>query len=480
MRYSLIEIGLPLFVVIVGALAFGRWLADGRRALTATPRVPIAQAQDSGPRPEDVIPPTTTPTPVPATAVTPPTTPPDDTTPAIPVSGAWPRFRGAYSDGISYDRTPLATRWTADGPPRLWTAPLGEGYAGPAVLNGRVYLLDYDASAKQDVLRCFALHDGRELWRSGYASPTGKQHGYSRTVPAVTEHYVVTLGPRCIVSCADAATGKQRWMHDLVAEYGTAVPEWNAGQCPLIEDGRAIIAPGGSALLVAFDCATGEEIWRTPNPDGWKMTHSSILPLTWKGRRLYVYCASGGVVGVDAADGRVLWKTADWVVRTANIPTPVSLGDGRLFLSGGCGAGSKMIRLVDKEGDIAVEELFHKREAEFGAYQQTPIYYNGHIYSVIPNGQLACMSPDGEIRWKSGTAHRYAWNAYTLAGGMLYLLNDRGELSLVTATPRGFSLRGKAKVLDGTELWGPIAIAGRRLLARDLTTMVCLDIGAQP
>ncbi|HOS42901.1 MAG TPA: hypothetical protein PK794_04345, partial [Armatimonadota bacterium] len=59
-------------------------------------------------------------------------------------------------------------------------------------------------------------------------------------------------------------------------------------------------------------------------------------------------------------------------------------------------------------------------------------------------------------------------------------LNDRGELSLVTATPRGFSLRGKAKVLDGTELWGPIAIAGRRLLARDLTTMVCLDIGAQP
>lgn len=472
MRYSFIEIGLPLVAALVGIVLLGQWLHADRQALTPATRPLIAKQQDNGTRPGPVC-----------RKNTPPhraNQPRQASGPATILPGAWPSFRGSYRDGVSYDNTPLATAWPASGPKKLWSVSLGEGYAGPAVLNSRVYLLDYDVDAQQDVLRCFALDDGRELWHTAYTSPVGKQHGISRTTPAVTDKYVVTLGPRCKVLCADAVTGKQRWLHDLVKEYGVTVPEWNAGQCPLIEQDRAIIAPGGSALLVAFDCATGKELWRAPNPDGWKMTHGSILPLTWKNKRMYVYCGSGGVAGVSADDGHLLWKTSDWVVHTANIPTPVSLGDGRIFLSGGYGAGCMLLKLTENGGQISVEQVFKLKEGDFGAYQQTPIYYNGNIYGVVPSGQLVCLSPEGAILWKSGTQHRYGWDPYVIAGGMLYLLNEKGELSLVTASPQGFNLLTKAKVLDGVEPWGPLAVAGRRLLARDLTSMVCLDIGAQP
>ena len=44
----------------------------------------------------------------------------------------------------------------------LWSIELGEGHAGAAVRDGRVFVLDYDRAASADVLRCFSLADGRE------------------------------------------------------------------------------------------------------------------------------------------------------------------------------------------------------------------------------------------------------------------------------------------------------------------------------
>lgn len=478
MRNPFIEIGLPLLAALVGMVLLAQWYV-GARPTAVAPRPLVEQRNDEAPRPEVVstqpnvansatnLPPIAPPTAAPTTATT-----------AAVLPGAWPAYRGALRDGVSADPTPLARTWGAQGPPRLWSLTLGEGYAGAVVRDGKVYVLDYDLAALSDVLRCFTLADGRELWRTAYSAPIGKQHGLSRTVPAVSEKYVVSLGPRCHVLCVDAATGTRRWLHDLVKEYGSKVPEWYAGQCPLIDGDRAIIAPGGSALLVAFDGATGKEVWRTPNPKKWQMTHSSILPVTIAGTRMYVYCASDGVVGVSAETGKVLWETSAWVVRTANIPTPLDLGDGKLFFSGGYGAGCMLAQVKKVGGAFQVDTVFTLKESVFGAYQQTPIYYQGNIYAVIPNGQLACLATDGTVRWRSGPAKRFAWNAYTLAGGMLYLLTDAGELVLVEANVQAYRELARATVLPGgREFWAPMAVAGRRLILRDLTTMVCLDIG---
>jgi len=59
------------------------------------------------------------------------------------------------------------------------------------------------------------------------------------------------------------------------------------------------------------------------------MTHSSVMPMEFAGERMYVYCASMGVVGVSAKDGRLLWETTDWKISIATVPSPTILDDGR-------------------------------------------------------------------------------------------------------------------------------------------------------
>ena len=113
-------------------------------------------------------------------------------------------------------------------------------------------LIPRHSVARADKLRCFALADGRELWSQSYPVEVKRNHGMSRTVPAVTKDYVVTLGPKCHVLCAHPVTGAVYWRIDLVGQYGAKVPPWYAGQCPLIDGDRVILAPGGSALLVAL------------------------------------------------------------------------------------------------------------------------------------------------------------------------------------------------------------------------------------
>ena len=116
--------------------------------------------------------------------------------------------------------------------------------------------MDYDRDKKQDALRCLSLADGREIWRYAYPVSVKRNHGMSRTVPAVTDKLVVAMGPKCHVVCLDPATGELRWGLDLVRQYGTTVPPWYAGQCPLIDNGAVILAPGGkAALLLACDAA---------------------------------------------------------------------------------------------------------------------------------------------------------------------------------------------------------------------------------
>jgi outer membrane protein assembly factor BamB len=558
------------------------------------------------------------------------------------LGGLWPNFRGPDRNAICTDDVRLADEWPSGGPTVLWRIHLGEGHAGAAVRNGRVYVMDYEpppflllseseitdwpefcrqisalggsaaktpqrriwellpGGAKQsvmqgarepltpddrarivagmndvlrnrhfyrqdyfqglklssyllesvvtdpifsvevvkadapyqkvlrinrtlfeqafpglvrlrwkgDVMRCFSLADGRELWRSSYRGAVRINHGVSRTVPAVTDKYVVALGPRCQVACFDAESGEPLWHRkyeltvggrqqrrefpyiDLVRDFGAKVPDWHAAQCPLIDttpDGRevAIFAPGGEALFVAVECAAGDVVWQTPTPDGWErtMTHSSIMPMTFAGRKMYVYCFREGAVGVAADDGSVLWSTTEWK-NNVIAPSPLPLPDGRIFFTAGFGGGSVMIQLSEAPDGIAARKLFAKEETEFSCYQQTPIYYGGVIYSVLTagrhKGQLACMDLSGKVLWHSGSQYRFAWGPFAIADGKMYLLHDRGLLTMARVSRDGFAVLDQARVLGGPEpkAWAPMAFAAGRMLLRSETEMVCLDLRA--
>jgi len=396
---------------------------------------------------------------------------------AADLPGAWPSFRGANHDAISPDKTTLAESWAAGEPKPVWSVDAGEGYAGAAVLDGRVYLMDYDRTAQSDSLRCLSLADGSEIWRFSYLLAVKRNHGMSRTVPAVTKSFVVSLGPKCHVSCLDAVTGKFQWGIDLVRDYGSTVPAWYAGQCPLIDGDRVILAPSGSSLMIAVDLATGKVLWKTPNPRDWKMTHVSITPMEIAGRKTYVYCGHRGVAGIAADDGSLLWETPDWKISIATVSSPVPVPGNRIFLSGGYEAGSMMLEVAGKDGKFEAKTLFKLDADTFGATQQTPIFYQDHLYGVRPNGELVCLDLQGKVLWASGTGHRFGLGPFIVADGKILVMNDDGELTMAKATPEGYQQLAHAKVLDGHDAWGPMAIAGSRLIVRDLTRMVCLDLG---
>ena len=404
--------------------------------------------------------------------------------PGLPgaAGGAWPQFRGPARDNIAPTGSArLARSWPDSGPPRLWSADVGEGYAGAAIRDGRVYVLDYDMERRGDVLRCLSLDDGREIWRRFYAVDIRRNHGMSRTVPALAERYVVALGPKSHVTCLDAETGAFYWGLDLERDHGAETPPWYAGQCPLVDGDRVILAPGGpDALLMAVSLETGAILWRTPNPRLWRMTHSSVVETEADGVRMFVYCASGGVVGVAADDGRLLWEYDGWRIGIANVPTPVPAGDGRLFLSGGYNAGAMMLQ-VRRDGDAFVAEpLYRLRPTVSGSVNQTPILYGDHIYHVIPNGQLACLDLDGATVWTSGSEHRFGIGPYLIADGLILLLDDHAVLTAVEATPDAFRIVAQARVLDdGHEAWAPMALADGILVLRDFTRMVALDLTAR-
>jgi outer membrane protein assembly factor BamB len=242
-------------------------------------------------------------------------------------------------------------------------------------------------------------------------------------------------------------------------------------------DGAVILAPGGDdALVMAVNCETGEVLWTSPNPHGWEMSHASIVPMTVEGTDTYVYCALGGVAGVSAKNGELLWDTNEWRIMVATVPTPVLVGDNRIFLSGGYNAGSMMIRIEKEGGEFSVKTLFELGPGTFGSDQQTPIFYEGYIYGVVPGGMLVCLDLEGNAVWSSGSSHTFGLGPYTIADGKIYIMNDTGLLTIAEATPDGYHQLDQADVFDGHDSWGPLTITGGRLIARDLKTMKCFDI----
>ena len=397
--------------------------------------------------------------------------------PATNLVGGWPGFRGPNLSGISPTTVKLARAWGRTGPRVLWGVEVGEGYAGPAIRNGSVYLMDYDREKRQDALRCLSLADGREVWRFAYPVSVKRNHGMSRTVPAVTERSVVTIGPKCHVACVDAGSGELRWGLDMVRQFGATVPQWYAGQCPLIDGDKVILAPSGDCLMMAVDLATGKILWRSPNPRAWKMTHTSITPMEFDGKRMYLYSASDGVAGVAAADGQTLFESDIWTVPNAACASPVVVGTDRIFFSGGYGAGCLMAQLKLVDGKITMNPLWRLKPTEFGSTQHTPILYRDHLYGIRPDGQFACLDLNGKIVWKSGAADRFGAlgrSPYLLANGLYYILSEEGRLVLAEATSSGYRQLSAAQIL-GHETDGPLVMAAGRLFCRDLTTLVCLD-----
>ncbi len=402
--------------------------------------------------------------------------------------GSWPRFRGNDFDNISKDPTPTADIWPETGPEIVWQIKLGEGHAGPAIHKGKVYVLDYDEKIRADVLRCFSFETGEEIWKRWYNVNIKRNHGMSRTIPTVTDDFIISIGPRCHVMCLETETGNLLWSLDLVRDFSAEIPQWYTAQCPLIDGDIAVISVGGESLLIGVNCQTGEIEWETPNPLKWKMSHSSVIPATIMGRKTYIYMAVGGICGV-AADGedrgKILWKTSEWSP-TVVATSPIYIGNNEIVFTTGYGAGGGKLKVSGSGSEMVanVIELHSPREG-LASEQQTPILAGEFLWTINPKdagamrNQLACyhISNLQNPVWTSGKENRYGLGPYMVVGDKMFLVNDDAELFMFKFNTNSVNLLNSFNPIgEGIDAWGPLAYADGYLIMRDSHNMICLDV----
>jgi outer membrane protein assembly factor BamB len=213
------------------------------------------------------------------------------------------------------------------------------------------------------------------------------------------------------------------------------------------------------------------------------------MPATILGKRMYVYFAIGGICGISASGadrGRILWESTEFAPSVV-APSPVILDGGKIFMTAGYGAGSALLQVTMREGKYQAKVLQkYKPQEGLASEQQTPIFHNGYLYGILPKdagalrNQFACYK-SGDCRnpvMSSGKTDRFGLGPYIMADGKFFILNDDGEMTIARVSSSKFTVLGKARIIDGQDSWGPIAITGGYLLMRDSKQLVCLDIKA--
>ena len=403
------------------------------------------------------------------------------------VAADWPWIYGPRRDNTS-DQKGLLRTWPKEGPKVLWTAPVGIGFGGPAVSDGKVYLLDRD-EAVGDTLRVLDLATGKQLWTFAYAAPGAFMFAGSRTTPTLDGELVYTSGPLGDLYAINTKTQKPVWHKNIWKDFGGGeYPRWAVVQNPLIYGSLLIVAPQTSqAGVVAYDKLTGELKWKSAALSGTAgYVSPSIIKIGGEDHLVMITAAEGrgrnakggSVNGLDPRSGKVLWTYTNWQC-IIPVPQPVDAGDGRILITGGYGAGTAMIK-VQKKGEATYEvaELF--KNPDFGAHTQPPILFGDHFYSHYTINErsdgFVAMSIDGTIKWKTDQQPAFVRGGSILADGLLLTTDGDTKLYLVEPTPSGFKPLASAVLLEPGDNWAPLALTGGKLLIRGQKQLKVLQV----
>jgi outer membrane protein assembly factor BamB len=405
----------------------------------------------------------------------------------------WPQWGGPRRD-LVWRETGIVRKLPTDGLlPRVWSAPLGEGYAGPSVAAGRVYVTDLvdraGAKATERAL-CLDAATGKELWKHSWEVeyridyPAGP-----RATPGVDGDRVYVLGAMGELRCLGAADGNVAWKRNLVADYGVKVATWGFAAAPLVEGEQLITLVGGreGALVVSFDKTTGKELWRALEDPA--VGYCPPMIFTLGGLRQLIVWHPRAVSSLDPANGKVNWEIP-WTIRSGLcVPNPRAVGD-RLFLTAFYN-GPMMVE-VDPGGKAAKVAWKGTSDSEMRtdglhSIMPTPWVTETHLYGVCSYGQLRCLDaktgqrvwetrqPTGEGRW---------WNAFLVPHeDRFFIHNEQGDLILAKLSPEGYQEQGRAKLVEPTRrvqsrmtIWSHPAFAMRSVFARNDKEIVRVDL----
>ena len=418
----------------------------------------------------------------------------------------WPQWLGPQRDAV-WRETGILEAFPADGPKVRWRVPIGGGYSGPAVADGRVFFMDRqlakDATTPRNAFArghipgtervvCLNEADGKQLWAHEYDCPyTVSYAAGPRTTPVVSGGKVYALGAEGNLVCLDAATGKEIWAHDFKKDFGVATPTWGFSGHPLIDGQKLICLAGGEgSVAVAYDKDTGKELWRAL-----RATEPGYAPpviFEAGGKRQLIIWHPQSLNSLDPETGAVYWSEPGKANAGMTIATPRKLGD--LLYVTSFYNGSVMMRL-DKDKPAATKIWQSKKASEketdaLHTVMSTPFLEDGHIYGVCSYGQLRCIKAEtGERVWETFAATttdkpvRWA-NVFLVKNeGRYFLFNEKGDLIIAKLSPAGYEELSRTHLIDPSNsdpgrpvVWSHPAFANRSVHARNDKEIVCVSL----
>lgn len=381
-------------------------------------------------------------------------------------NAGWPQWRGPARDGVASAFTVPAT-WPAQ-LTRKWTATVGVGHASPVISGNRVVV--HTRQGNREVVTAYDFESGKQLWQDGVDAPytmnqaaTGHGPG-PKSTPSIADGRVFTLGISGIFSAHDLATGKLLWRKNAPP----TPPEFGTATSPLV-DGTSVIAfLGGqnAGALTAMDVAKGTLQWQWSG-DG--PAYSSPIIATFAGTRQIIVQSRNKLVGVAAADGRLLWEVPLKTPYEQNSVTPLVVGD--LVLHAGLDNPTIALRVqagLDKGWTTAPAW----RNEEVSMYMSSPAASGTTVFGLSnrSRGQFfAIDSATGKTRWT--TKGREAENASIVrAGDYLLLATTNSELIVARANAARYEEVKRYTVADSA-MWAHPAFAGRTIIVKDVNTL---------
>lgn len=392
--------------------------------------------------------------------------------PALAPAADWPQFHGPNRDNHSPE-TGLRWDWPAGGPPVVWSKTVGQGWAGPVVAGGQLIL--FHRVGDEETVECLDPATGAKRWAFAYRARYRDDFGFDegpRATPTVAGDAVFTLGANGDLHAVELATGKARWHRPLLADYHVEKGFFGVACSPVVAGRNVLVNVGGKgAGVVAFDVATGKEVWKaTDDAAG----YSSPVVTEVDGRATAVVLTRDGLVGLDPVSGAVRFRHPfkPRIRESVNAATPL-VWNGDVFLTVSYGLGAALLR--PKGADV--EEVW-ANDRSLSCQYNTPVRVGDYLYGTHGRADAA----PAELRcveWKSGAVkwgqQRFGPASLIAVDGGLLALTERGDLVRFDASPAGYAERGRAAVLGAPTRAAP-ALSDGRFFARDGGKLVCVNL----
>jgi outer membrane protein assembly factor BamB len=394
--------------------------------------------------------------------------------------GDWPRFRGPNGTGVATDKD-IPIQWTAeDGV--LWKVPIpGKGNSSPVIAGNRLFLQSASADGKQRLLLCLDATTGKVLWtRTAPGVPVkalgpNNRNTLASSTPAVEGDRVFALfwDGKDVSLQAYGVQGEQLWKQEL----GGFKSQHGAGFSPMVYEGKVYVAndQDGSAVLLAFDAATGQKVWEAQRKAFRACYSTPFVRIRPDGAAELLVVSTAGITGYDPKTGtenwHYTWSFTKMPLRT--VASPIA-ANGLVLAHGGDGDGSRHIiavRMGDK-GDVTGTNLvWENRKPRLFPYVPSMLAVGEHFYTVNDDGIAACYGlKTGEEVWSQRLDGGVSASPI-LVDGKIYVVREDGEV-LVYPAATTFKLLAKNSL--GEPVMSTPAVANNRLYIRGSEHLFCI------